>query len=116
MNQGTGALDSSNRNLAGTAGIHDRAEINPSKMNEELGVQSDYGTVGMHSESTQPNMFEKGYPQDQKSGERTINTDQLTDSDNVKTVTVLGGQGLSGTAVEGDVRSNFGGFSYEVRK
>ena len=97
-----GAMDASNRNLEGTAGIHGRLEVNPSKFNQNLGVQSDYGEVGFATPTTPPNI-------------KVSKIVQQNEDNGRKTQTNIGGQGINGIPVEGDIQSNHGGVTYYIK-
>jgi hypothetical protein len=112
-----GAIDASTRIKSGTEGIHQVAINIPTNYNKPLGVPSDYGNVGLVEENAQPNFIEgRDYGTEGAKREDVFEKLDIDKDYEIGYQTVIGGQGISGVPVEGDVRTNHGGVTYEIRK
>jgi hypothetical protein len=117
-NLGVGALDASNKTLAGTSGIHNRDKVNPIFDDPVSGIPSDFGPGhGLSSQkdyAKQPGQ-ETNLADPEEPFKSARQYMDKTDLGDVKTKTVIGGSGTFGTEVTGGIKTNFGGVEYESR-
>jgi hypothetical protein len=88
-------------------------ELSRHKENENMEMPSDE-PVGISRINLDQNEFEIIKPQPGLSKLQPNNN--LDEDEDVRYVTILGGEETSGLQVEGDVRKHFGGVSYALKK